>query len=168
MWVFWLVLAEQYCAVHGNYSALNCNSYLKLFMLFFSAISCASNLIRLIPPHPPALAAFVLSDKAGNLALAPLFSLILQVQDPRAEEKVDEELGLLWSFAYPQESFCSLSLQQWKRGSREEAVEWLKYWQSSWRGGDAGLLTCLGQTIIQGKTWRWLVWGGKESLYQGY
>lgn len=47
---------------------------------------------------------------------------MLQVLDPRAEEKVDEKLGLLWCFADPQESFCSLSLPQWERGSGEKAA----------------------------------------------
>lgn len=29
--------------------------------------------------------------------------------------------------------------------------EWPKYWQSCWQEGDAGLLTCLGQTLIKGE-----------------
>lgn len=62
--------------------------------------------------------------------------------------------------------FACLACSSEKEGVGRKR-ERLKNWQSCWQGGDAELLACLGQTIIQGKNWRWLVTGRPESLYQG-
>lgn len=159
-------ISEQYCTVHGNCCALNCNLYLKLFICSFSLQSLVL---------PTSLDWFFLSlllllcYQAQKVTVSVGSALQSHVASTRSKSrrkgrwKSGLALGL-----------CPLSgvllLTQLTAMKKREwggvGCEWPKCWQGCWQEGDAGLLTCLGQTLIQGEAWRWLVWAGKELLYQ--
>lgn len=138
-------ISEQYCAVHSNYSALNCNLDLKFFI-------CCSFLPSLVLPtslgwffffsfFSPSL--LLLCCQASQVAVSIGTALQSHVASTRSKSrrKGRWKCGPVLVLCPPSGILLLAQLTAVGRGERGgDGWEWPKYWQSSWWGGDAGLL----------------------------